>query len=117
MKPSFAPPKIRSPEAYRLGGDSSDGLMSSNRFPRARRRAQRTRRKVAIVRRVRATPWMSAFLDDPNLLAHYVGVSAATRARCSCWMCCNPRRALKNSSGAQTIQEVRQAARQADWDE
>jgi hypothetical protein len=117
MKASYfsSTTKLRSPGATASGAIVWDEIMSSNRFSRALRRAQRARCKASIVRRVRTTPWFSYYLEDPTLMAHYVGISLSTRARCSCWMCCNPRRRLKNSAGAKTFQEIRQNARLLDW--
>ena len=38
-----------------------------------------------------------------------LGMHVQTPARCSCWMCGNPRRFNGNSRDAKTMQELRQA--------
>ena len=46
-----------------------------------------------------------------------LGAHVATPARCSCWMCGNPRRFYGNSRAALTVQQLRQAAAAAQNEE
>ena len=72
---------------------------------RSYRRWQLERAKARERRKWSRHPYTSPDGWQPD--ARWIGMAARTPKRCSCWMCCNPRHALKGQNSERLTRQER----------